>query len=112
MWTNANPANSALSATRLNVDLSDADEIEIYCCINNGANNTVKIHRFEYTNGTNAIVSQSVQGAGNYNTLYIRQFMLYDDAIVISNGATQASTGTNAVNNNAQVPFKIVKIKY
>lgn len=37
---------------------------------------------------------------------------MYKDKIVIANGATQASTGANAINNNAQVPFKIVKIKY
>ena len=37
---------------------------------------------------------------------------MYNDKIVIANGAVQGSTGTNVVNNNAQVPFKIVKIKY
>ena len=37
---------------------------------------------------------------------------MYNDKIIISTGALQGSTGTNVVNNNAQVPFKIVKIKY
>ena len=112
LWTNPNLANAIFPSQTISIDLSDADEIEIYCCVNNSVNYGVQIYRFLFVNGTIAIVSKSIQGAGNYNTLYIRQFTMYSDRIVIANGATQASTGTNAINNNAQVPFKIVKIKY
>lgn len=92
--------------------MSDADEIEIHCCVDNSKNYGVQIYRFLFVNKTIAAVSKSLQGAGNYNTLYIRTFTMYNDKIVIANGAVQGSTGTNVVNNNAQVPFKIVKIKY
>ena len=105
-------SNAAFAGQTLNLDLSDADEIEIQCCISNLANNALKIHRFVFLNGLNATISQSLQGAGNYNTLYVRQFMLYTNKIVISNGAVQASTDVSSINNNSQVPFKIIKIKY
>lgn len=112
LWTNPNTANANFSAQTLSLDLSDADEIEIYCCVNNSVNYGLQIYRFSFVNGTIAAVSKSLQGAGNYNTLYIRSFIMYNDKIVIANGAVQGSTGTNVVNNNAQVPFKIAKIKY
>lgn len=112
LWTNPNVANASFPNQTLNLNLSDADEIEIHCCVDNSKNYGVQIYRFLFVNGTIAAVSKSLQGAGNYNTLYIRIFTMYNDKIVIANGAVQGSTGTNVVNNNAQVPFKIVKIKY
>lgn len=112
LWTNPNTANAIFPSQTISIDLSDADEIEIHCCVNNSINYGVQIYKFSVVNGTIASISKSLQGAGNYNTLYIRTFTIYNDRIVVSNGATQASTGTNAINNNAQVPFKIVKIKY
>ena len=112
LWTNPNVANASFPNQTLNLNLSDADKIEVHCCVDNSKSYGVQIYRFLFVNGTIAAVSKSLQGAGNYNTLYIRIFTMYNDKIVIANGAVQGSTGTNVVNNNAQVPFKIVKIKY
>ena len=112
LWTNPNTANANFPAQTISIDLNDADEIEIYCCVDNSRNYGIQIYRFLFVSGTIAAASKSLQGGGNYNTLYIRSFTMYKDKIVVANGATQASTGANAINNNAQVPFKIVKIKY